>query len=88
MSSEDNDATSDMTITGVTYDGVSMLPVTEYNIPDFSSQTECLSCNRGPGITIAHDHNLMGMVSGGIYPHGGLTIFDVRPKTEKMLSGD
>jgi len=47
-----------------------------------------LSCNRGPGITIAHDHNLMGMVSGGIYPHGGLTIFDVRPKTEQMLSGD
>ena len=59
-----------------------------YNIPDFSSQTECLSCNRGPGVTIAHDHNLMGMVSGGIYPHGGLTIFDVRPKTEQMLSGD
>jgi len=28
------------------------------------------------------------MVSGGIYPHGGLTIFDVRPKTEQMLSGD
>jgi hypothetical protein len=30
----------------------------------------------------------MGMVSGGIYPHGGLTIFDGRPKTEKMLSND
>ena len=28
VSSEDNDATSDMTITGVTYDGVAMLPVT------------------------------------------------------------
>ncbi|GJQ60136.1 MAG: hypothetical protein D8M57_14995 [Candidatus Scalindua sp. AMX11] len=54
-----------------------------YNIPDFSSQQLCLSCNRGAGITIAHDHNLMGMVSNGIYPHGGLTIFDVRPKSEK-----
>jgi len=58
-----------------------------YKIPEFSSQTLCLSCNRGPGVTIAHDHNLRGMVSNGIYPHGPLTIFDVRPKTEQMLSG-
>lgn len=51
-----------------------------YKIPDFSSQRKCPSCNLGAGITIAHDHNLMGMVSRGIYPHGALTIFDVRPK--------
>ncbi len=51
-----------------------------YKVPDFSSKRQCLSCNIGPGISIAHDHNLMGMVSTGIYPHGPLTIFDVRPK--------
>ncbi|MCF6150605.1 MAG: multicopper oxidase domain-containing protein [Candidatus Kuenenia sp.] len=54
-----------------------------YKIPDFSSKRECLSCNYGPGISIAHDHNMMGMVSQGIYPHGPMTIFDVRPKSMK-----
>jgi len=54
-----------------------------YKIPPFSSQSRCLSCNRGPGISIAHDHNMRGMVSNGIYPHGPLTIFDVRTKSEK-----
>lgn len=51
-----------------------------YKIPDFSSKRGCLSCNYGPGISIAHDHQLEGMVSQGIYPHGPLTIFDIRPK--------
>jgi FtsP/CotA-like multicopper oxidase with cupredoxin domain len=51
-----------------------------YKIPKFSSKTRCLSCNLGAGISIAHDHNLRGMVSQGIYPHGPLTIFDVRTK--------
>ncbi|GJQ50277.1 multicopper oxidase domain-containing protein [Candidatus Kuenenia stuttgartiensis] len=51
-----------------------------YKIPDFSSKRKCLSCNYGPGISIAHDHNMKGMVSGGIYPHGPMTIFDIRPK--------
>lgn len=54
-----------------------------YKIPDFSSMTHCLSCNRGPGISIAHDHNMMGMVSAGIYPHGPMTIFDIRPTSMK-----
>ena len=54
-----------------------------YKIPDFSSQRKCLSCNYGPGVSIAHDHNLKGMVSRGIYPHGPLTIFDVRPKIKE-----
>lgn len=54
-----------------------------YKIPDFASQSRCLSCNRGPGVTIAHDHNMMGMVSAGIYPHGPLTIFDIKRKSEK-----
>ncbi|MDR4497874.1 MAG: multicopper oxidase domain-containing protein [Candidatus Scalindua sp.] len=53
-----------------------------YKIPDFSSKTRCLSCNRGPGISIAHDHNMMGMVSAGIYPHGPMTVFDIRPKSK------
>jgi FtsP/CotA-like multicopper oxidase with cupredoxin domain len=51
-----------------------------YKIPDFSSRRRCLSCNIGAGISIAHDHNMRAMVSTGIYPHGPLTIFDVRPK--------
>jgi FtsP/CotA-like multicopper oxidase with cupredoxin domain len=51
-----------------------------YKIPDFSSKRQCLSCNIGAGISIAHDHNMRAMVSTGIYPHGPLTIFDVRPK--------
>lgn len=54
-----------------------------YKIPDFSSKKRCLSCNIGAGISIAHDHNMKGMVSQGIYPHGPLTIFDVRPKSAK-----
>lgn len=54
-----------------------------YKIPDFSAKRGCLSCNYGPGISIAHDHNMMGMVSQGIYPHGPQTIFDVRPKSMK-----
>lgn len=54
-----------------------------YRIPDFSAKRGCLSCNIGPGISIAHDHNMMGMVSQGIYPHGPQTIFDVRPKSMK-----
>lgn len=54
-----------------------------YKIPDFSARRGCLSCNFGPGISIAHDHNMMGMVSQGIYPHGPQTIFDVRPKSMK-----
>ena len=57
-----------------------------YKIPDFSSKTRCLSCNRGPGISIAHDHNMMGMVSAGIYPHGPMTVFDIRPKS--MMPGN
>lgn len=54
-----------------------------YKIPDFSSKRGCLSCNYGPGISLAHDHNMMGMVSQGIYPHGPQTIFDVRQKSLK-----
>ncbi len=54
-----------------------------YKIPDFSAKRGCLSCNFGPGISIAHDHNMMGMVSQGIYPHGPQTFFDVRPKSMK-----
>lgn len=54
-----------------------------YKVPPFSSQSKCLSCNRGPGISIAHDHNMMGMISNGIYPHGPLTIFDIRRESEK-----
>lgn len=54
-----------------------------YKIPDFSARRKCLSCNYGPGISIAHDHNMKGMVSGGIYPHGPMTIFDIRPKKMK-----
>ncbi|MFN3532896.1 MAG: multicopper oxidase domain-containing protein [Candidatus Brocadia sp.] len=52
-----------------------------YKIPDYSAKRGCLSCNYGPGISIAHDHNMMGMVSQGIYPHGPQTFFDVRPKS-------
>ena len=37
--------------------------------------TVCLSCGFGKGISIAHDHNLGGMVSSGKYPRGPLTIF-------------
>ncbi len=48
------------------------------------SRTHCLSCNRGPGISMAHDHNMMGMVSAGIYPHGPMTIFDIRPTSMKL----
>lgn len=54
-----------------------------YKIPDLSAKRGCPSCNYGPGISIAHDHNMMGMVSRGIYPHGPQTIFDVRPKNTK-----
>lgn len=54
-----------------------------YKIPDFSSKRGCLSCNYGPGISLAHDHNMMGMVSQGVYPHGPQTIFDVRQKSLK-----
>ena len=54
-----------------------------YKIPDFSSQRKCLSCNYGPGVSVAHDHNMKGMVSRGRYPHGPLTIFDVRPKIKE-----
>lgn len=54
-----------------------------YKIPPFSSQGKCLSCNLSTGITIAHDHNMRGMVSAGIYPHGSLTIFDVRPSSKR-----
>jgi len=39
--------------------------------------TVCLSCGFGKGISIAHDHNLGGMVSSGKYPRGPLTIFAV-----------
>ncbi|KAB2833715.1 MAG: multicopper oxidase domain-containing protein, partial [Candidatus Brocadia sp.] len=56
-----------------------------YKIPDFSANRGCLSCNYGPGISIAHDHNMMGMVSQGIYPHGPQTFFDVRPKSMKPV---
>lgn len=52
-----------------------------YKIPDFSSKRGCSSCNYGPGISIAHDHNMMGMVSQGKYPQGPQTIFDVRQKS-------
>jgi FtsP/CotA-like multicopper oxidase with cupredoxin domain len=37
----------------------------------------CLSCKMGKGISIAHDHNLRGETSGGKYPRGPLTIFQV-----------
>ncbi len=56
-----------------------------YKIPDSSSMRGCSSCNYGPGISIAHDHNMMGMVSQGMYPHGPQTIFDVRPKSMKPV---
>ncbi len=39
--------------------------------------TVCLSCGFGNGISIAHDHNLGGMVSTGKYPRGPLTIFAI-----------
>ncbi len=39
--------------------------------------TVCLSCGFGKGMSIAHDHNLGGMVSTGKYPRGPLTIFAV-----------
>lgn len=35
----------------------------------------CMSCGMGAGISVAHDHNMGGMVSAGKYPRGGLTIF-------------
>ena len=35
----------------------------------------CLSCGLGKGISVAHDHNMGGMVSSGKYPRGPLTIF-------------
>ena len=54
-----------------------------YKIPDFSSKRGCLTCNYGPGISIAHDHQLEGMVSQGIYPHGPLTFFDIRQKSKE-----
>lgn len=37
----------------------------------------CLSCGMGAGISVAHDHNMGGMVSAGKYPRGGLTVFIV-----------
>ncbi|HVO29088.1 MAG TPA: multicopper oxidase domain-containing protein, partial [bacterium] len=37
----------------------------------------CLSCGLGPGISVMHDHNLMGEASNGKYPKGALTIFVV-----------
>ena len=39
--------------------------------------TVCMSCGFGKGISIAHDHNMGGMVSTGKYPRGPLTIFVV-----------
>ena len=54
-----------------------------YKIPDLSAKRGCLSCNYGAGISIAHDHNMMGMASQGIYPHGPQTFFDVRAKSTK-----
>lgn len=54
-----------------------------YKIPDFASQRKCLSCNLGPGLTVAHDHNMMGMASEGVYPFGPLTIFDTRPRPKE-----
>jgi FtsP/CotA-like multicopper oxidase with cupredoxin domain len=55
-----------------------------YKIPSASSKKTCLSCNIGPGISIAHDHNMKGMVSTGVYPHGAMTIFDIRSKKSNM----
>ena len=55
-----------------------------YKIPDATSKRICLSCNIGPGISIAHDHNMKGMVSAGVYPHGAMTIFDIRSKHSKI----
>ena len=37
----------------------------------------CLSCGMGKGLSIAHDHNMGGMVSTGKYPRGPLTIFAI-----------
>jgi len=37
----------------------------------------CLSCRLGKGLSIAHDHNLRGESSGGKYPKGPLTVFQV-----------
>jgi len=34
----------------------------------------CTSCNIGKGISIMHDHNLIGEASDGTYPKGPLTI--------------
>jgi FtsP/CotA-like multicopper oxidase with cupredoxin domain len=39
--------------------------------------TVCLSCGFGKGLSVAHDHNMGGMVSTGKYPRGPLTIFAV-----------
>jgi len=38
----------------------------------------CTSCNIGKGISIMHDHNLIGEASDGTYPKGPLTIFEVQ----------
>jgi FtsP/CotA-like multicopper oxidase with cupredoxin domain len=38
----------------------------------------CPSCNSGAGVSILHDHNMQGQTSGGAYPQGPLTIFEVR----------
>ncbi|MBI5366239.1 MAG: multicopper oxidase domain-containing protein [Planctomycetes bacterium] len=38
----------------------------------------CQSCNIGKGVSIMHDHNMGGMTSGGKYPQGALTIFEVQ----------
>lgn len=51
-----------------------------YKIPPATSERICLSCNIGPGISVAHDHNMKGMVSAGVYPHGAMTIFDIRSR--------
>ena len=38
-------------------------------------------CNCGPSLSIVHDHNMLGMVSAGIYPHGPMAGFDIRQKS-------
>jgi FtsP/CotA-like multicopper oxidase with cupredoxin domain len=37
----------------------------------------CMSCGLGKGLSIAHDHNMSGMVSTGKYPRGPLTVFSI-----------
>lgn len=44
----------------------------------------CTSCFLGPGLSIIHDHNMRGVVSGGKYPQGVLTVIAVTDDKAKL----